>query len=55
MERLVGMIAAASAGASPDDTCEIIRPRLVVRQSTGGEPSGGSPVAPNVASSIAPD
>ena len=55
MERLVGMIAAASAGASPDDTCEIIRPRLVIRQSTGGEPSGGSPVAPNVASSIAPD
>lgn len=36
MERLVGLIAAANDPAAPADTaCEIIRPRLVVRQSSG--------------------
>jgi len=35
MERLVGLITASSdPGAAPDLACEVIRPRLVVRQST---------------------
>ena len=40
MERLVGLIAsAASPDGSLDDACEIIRPHLVVRQSSRGDPA----------------
>ncbi len=52
MERLVGLIA-APADAAPDDACEIVRPHLVVRQSTGGAQSSVSDAAYRPAPSIA--
>jgi LacI family transcriptional regulator len=40
MERLVALIAsAAQADGAPDTACEIIRPRLVIRQSTTASPA----------------
>ncbi len=52
MERLVGLIA-APADTPQDDACEIIRPRLVVRSSSGGvQPSvsAAARAAPSLAS-----
>lgn len=51
MERLVALIA-APADAAPDTACEVIRPRLVVRQSTASTASNPShaELAPALAS-----
>ncbi|WP_396593368.1 LacI family DNA-binding transcriptional regulator [Brevundimonas sp. R86498] len=48
MERLVALIAASTAGAAPDGTCETLRPQLVIRQSTGGLQSPVVDPAPRV-------
>lgn len=54
MDRLVALIAAAAHSDTPaDNACETIRPRLVVRQSCGGEPTPISETAQRLAPSIA--
>ncbi len=52
MERLVGLIA-ASDDATPDDACEIVRPHLVVRQSSGGAHSNVRATAQRIAPNLA--